>query len=266
MSDTPHCPNCGSSETSFKKKASQWECADCEQRFTTQESSSRPQRREWLFANIESWLSQSEQRGFWLMSDPGMGKSSIAARLAHTAARQTVAYHFCRFDEPGTCNPHTFVCTLAFQLAARLPGYRELVLNAARYPSKPLAELQADELFTLLLTNPLCYSIDGGQSADWLLVIVDALDEAPAIAALLTKRQNEFPAWVALLLTSRPDANIRSAFAGLELTALTTDDPRNLTDLPPAEARELLLERSQGNILYLAHRQIHGERICLHPH
>jgi tetratricopeptide (TPR) repeat protein len=441
MTDKPNCPNCGSSDTEFKKKASQWECAACEQRFTTQDSSSRPQRiflsyghddntplvkalhdrleaaghqvwidqaqikagddwrlaikkgllesdrvlsflskhstrdpgvcldeigialahrhgaiatllvepilqvspppsiahiqfldlskwrdqfaqgeahwsqwldtqsailldiisrnagfagqmdelqrlltplgqggrlgtliergfvgREWLFANIESWRSQSDQSGFWLMSDPGMGKSSIAARLAHTAARHTVAYHFCRFDEPGTCNPHTFVCTLAFQLAARLPGYRELVLHAARYPSKPLAELQADELFTLLLTNPLRYSIDGGQSSDRLLVIVDALDEAPAIASLLAKRQNEFPAWVALLLTSRPDANIRSAFAGLEPTALTSDDPRNLTDLhtfldqwfatlasaPPADARDLLLERSQGNILYLA--------------
>ena len=222
--------------------------------------------REWLFEDIETWRSRTGDRTFWLMAEPGMGKSAIAARLAHTSARCTVAYHFCRFDETSTRSPETFVCTLAFQLAARLPGYRELVINAARYPSKPLQELQADDLFTLLLANPLRYSIDGGQSADRLLVIVDALDEAPAIADLLAKRQGEFPSWVALLLTSRPDTHIRSALAGVAPHALTSDDPRNSNDLqayldqwfatlnsaPPSDARAALLERSDGNILYLA--------------
>jgi len=222
--------------------------------------------RDWLFQDIDTWRARKSERTFWLMAEPGMGKSAIAARLAHTTARYTVAYHFCRFDEPDTRSPETFVRTLAFQLAARLPGYRELLLNAARYPSKPLAELQADDLFTLLLTNPLRHSIDGGQSEDRLLVIVDALDEAPAIADLLARRNGDLPAWVALLVTSRPDNLIQSALSGIAPHELANDDPRNQSDLdafldqwlatvnppPPADARTTLLQRSEGNILYLA--------------
>jgi len=222
--------------------------------------------REWLLKDIEEWRMSSTERTFWLMAEPGMGKSAIAAGLVHTTARYTIGYHFCRFDEPSTRSPETFVCSIAFQIAARLPGYRTLLLHAARYPRKPLAELQADDLFTLFLANPLRYSIDGGQSTDRLLVIVDALDEAPAIAELLARRQNELPTWLALLVTSRPDANIRSALAGVAPHALTTNDPRNhgdlkiyldqwfatLTPQPPIEASASLLERSEGNILYLA--------------
>jgi tetratricopeptide (TPR) repeat protein len=222
--------------------------------------------RDWLFKDIEAWRHDKSERTFWLVAEPGMGKSAIAARLAHTTARYTVAYHFCRFDEPDTRSPETFVRTLAFQLAARLPGYRTMLLYAARYPSKPLAEIQADDLFTLLLTNPLRYSIDGGQSEDRLLVLVDALDEAPAIADLLARRHGDLPSWVALLLTSRPDPLVQSALASIAPHRLSRDDPRNQSDLdayldqwmatvsptPPKNAREMLLKNSEGNILYLA--------------
>jgi len=222
--------------------------------------------RDWLFEEISAWRSSQSERTFWLVADPGMGKSAVAARLAHTTAQYTVAYHFCRFDEPGTRSPQTFVCTLAFQLAARLPGYRQLLLYATRYPSKPLAEQNADDLFSLLLTGPLRSSIDGGQSDDRLLVIVDALDEAPAIADLIARRQGDLPSWVALLLTSRPDTQIQSALAGVLPHRLASEDPRNAADLasfvtqwfnsthpaPPAHAQEALLKNSEGNILYLA--------------
>ena len=35
VDDRPTCPDCGSSNTTFKKKASEWECQDCEHRFPT---------------------------------------------------------------------------------------------------------------------------------------------------------------------------------------------------------------------------------------
>jgi tetratricopeptide (TPR) repeat protein len=230
--------------------------------------------RDWLFKDIEAWRHENSERTFWLVAEPGMGKSAIAARLAHIAARHTVAYHFCRFDEPDTRSPETFVRTLAFQLAARLPGYRTLLLYAARYPSKPLAEVQADDLFTLLLTSPLRYSIDGGQSEDRLLVLVDALDEAPAIADLLARRHGDLPSWVALLLTSRPDSLVQSALSSIAPHVLANDDPRNQSDLdayldqwlatvspaPPTNARTALLKNSEGNILYLATAR-EGEKV-----
>ena len=48
MSDSPFCPSCASSNTTFKKKASQWECEDCEQRFTISDSSRAPRGRVFL--------------------------------------------------------------------------------------------------------------------------------------------------------------------------------------------------------------------------
>jgi tetratricopeptide (TPR) repeat protein len=221
--------------------------------------------RDWLFDEIKQWRINKGAPVFWLVAEPGMGKSAVAARLAHTTAQYTIAYHFCRFDEPATCSPEAFIRSLAFQLAARLPGYRELLLYSIRYHSKPLVELPSDDLFTLLLTNPLRYSIDGGQSEDRQLVIVDGLDEAPAIADLLARRRGELPAWLALLLTSRPDAEVQSTFSGIAPHELATNDPRNQRDLEayldqwlltvkpqlPSKARDTLIKNSDGNLLYL---------------
>ena len=221
--------------------------------------------REWVLQDIEQWRESDSQRMFCLMAGPGMGKSAIAARLAHTAALHTIAYHFCRYDEPESCNPESFVRSLAFQLAARLPGYRQLLLHAARYPSKHLHAMNAADLFTTLLSNPLRFSIDGGQRADRLLVVVDALDEAPAIAELLAKRHEELPAWMALFVSSRPETDIKAQFAGVHQYPLNAQDPRNREDVgnyidqwlatvkptPEPAVHQNLIERSGGNILYL---------------
>ena len=221
--------------------------------------------RAWLFDEIEAWRQGGAERAWLLLAGPGMGKSSLMARLAHTARLHAVAFHFCRFDEPSTRGAREFVCNLAFQLGARLPGYRALLLHAARYAGKPLDQFSPDDLFTRLLAEPLKYAIDGGQRSDRLLALVDALDEAPEIAELLARRQAELPSWLALLITSRPDANIRSAFAAMPRHVIEPRDARNQTDLeacidawfkrltaaPGDEVRAALLERSEGNILYL---------------
>ena len=223
--------------------------------------------RQWLFDAIESWRKDKQGTRTWfLVSGPGMGKSTMVAHLAHFHPRTTIAYFFCRHNEPETRSGHTFIRTLAFQLAARMPAYLRLVLDAARRSAKPLEQIHPDDLFTLLLSDPLHNIIDGGLRDDRMLVVIDALDEAPEIATLLARRQGELPAWLALVLTSRPDAGVMSSFAGTSRRVLHPDDPRNREDLealldgwfarmdcpPPAAARAVLLERSEGNMLYLA--------------
>ena len=111
--------------------------------------------RAWLLDEIEAWRASGKERARLLLAGPGMGKSTIAAHLAHNARLHAVAYHFCRFDEPSTRGAREFVCSLAFQLGARLPGYRALLLHAARYAGKPLDQFSADDLFTRLLAEPL---------------------------------------------------------------------------------------------------------------
>ncbi|MFC1878756.1 hypothetical protein ACFLZW_02470 [Chloroflexota bacterium] len=97
--------------------------------------------REWIFQEIDAWLSDEEgERVFLLTGDPGSGKTSIAARLVQFSTGQTPeipaecksiqpdfisAFHFCSAREQTWHNPHAFIESLALQLAARFPEYAE---------------------------------------------------------------------------------------------------------------------------------------------
>ena len=224
--------------------------------------------RQWVMHAINDWrLNNLEQKLFWLKAGPGMGKSSIAAHLAHFAKTQTVAVHFCEYNVPESRSATRFIQNLAFLLAARLPDYRRLLTYQLDILDKPLAHLNADELLRRLVLEPLRNRIDGGEREDRLLVVVDALDEADAdLPALLAKYIPEFPAWLGIVVTSRPEtADVLAQFKPMELGV---DDARNWNDLmafldewqrqqPSAVlnsiVRQTLLDASEGNILYLVY-------------
>ena len=88
--------------------------------------------RKWVFKAVEEWRVSEDRssRLFWIMGDPGVGKSAIAAHLAHFYGRGTViAVHFCDWQKPDHRGAARIVRTLAFQIAARLPDYRKLLLT-----------------------------------------------------------------------------------------------------------------------------------------
>src|SRR5262245_217331 len=93
--------------------------------------------REWVFETIDAWLANRQgPRYFLLTSEPGGGKSAIAARLvqfshgeavppagrAHLAAGFLTAVHFCSAGDGGWIDARTFSRSLAVQLA-RIPEY-----------------------------------------------------------------------------------------------------------------------------------------------
>ncbi|MCX6875105.1 MAG: TIR domain-containing protein [Verrucomicrobia bacterium] len=232
--------------------------------------------RAWLFEAVEKWRTAADRssRIFWMMGVPGFGKSFFAAHLAHFYGRGTViGVHFCAYDKPDHRSAPRIIRTLAFQLATRLPDYRKLLLTLPE-----IAELDrkqtAAELFDYLLANPLKLSITGGRER--LLIVIDALDEAGGdghneLVEMLARHAPSLPDWIGLVVTSRPESDVRAPLQGLNPFVLDTATEANRADLreylrhelapqlqPRPDANRLveqILEKSEGVFLY-------AERFC----
>jgi hypothetical protein len=122
-------------------------------------------------------------RLFWIMGTPGVGKGAFAAKLTRTRGDTVNAAQFCEWDEPVCRNSPRVGRSLAFQLATRLPDYREPPLTLPK-----IAELErqdAAELFDYLLATPLRSVING--DGEQYLIVIDPLDdvwERPVAEAL----------------------------------------------------------------------------------
>lgn len=237
--------------------------------------------RQWLFEAVEKWRTTSkdgpsgpDSRLFWIMGAPGVGKSAFAAQLTHTRGDTVLAAQFCEWDKPDHRNALRVVRSLAFQLATRLPDYRKLLLILPEIDEKNLDRKDAAELFDYLLANPLRSVINGGRERK--LIVIDALDEAGEagrnpLVEMLARNANRLPNWLCLVVTSRPEFDVRTPFQALNPIPLDTQSESNRADirdylrraleshLPPRpEADRLveqILEKSEGVFLYV-------ERFC----
>ncbi len=247
--------------------------------------------RQWLFEVVEKWRTTSrdgpsgterpcgsQSRLFWIMGAPGVGKSAFAAQLTHTRGDTVIAAQFCEWDKPDHRNAPRVVRSLAFQLATRLPDYRRLLLTLPE-----IAELDrkdAAELFDYLLANPLRSVIHGGRER--YLIVIDALDEAGSASAqgeagrnplveMLARNAQRLPDWLGLVVTSRPEFDVKTPLQALNPFPLDTQSESNRADIRDYLRRELatplknrpdadrlvetILEKSEGVFLYV-------ERFC----
>ena len=223
---------------------------------------------------IERWrIGGSENRVLWIAAGPGWGKTAVAARLAHAGRARVMAVHFCRHDQPLTRDVRRMVRTIAFQMATQLEEYRRLLVALARR-GEALQELSPAELFHRLLADPLAHVIEGGRGVhDRHLIVLDALDEAldadgrSELVTLVAAEFGKLPAWLGLLVTSRPEAPVKRQLGGFGVLALETADTRNLDDvrqftqmwlakkpLSPEQSEQALravMQASEGNFLYV---------------
>ena len=206
--------------------------------------------REWILEAIEDWRTSEARisRLFCILGAPGVGKSALAAYLAHFGSDKVVAAQFCEYDKPDHRDPVRIVKSLAFQLATRLPDYRKLLLSLPEI--KHLEGKGAAELFDYLLAEPLHYVIEGGRER--YLIVIDALDEAGAdgrniFVEMLAENAQRIPAWIGIVATSRPESNITALLQGLGPTRLNTATESNRDDIREFLTRKLacLLEGRQ---------------------
>jgi hypothetical protein len=230
--------------------------------------------RQWLYDAVETWRQDAAQNShlFWIMGEPGVGKSAFAAQLTHTRSDAVIAAQFCEWDKPDHRNAPQVVKSIAFQLATRLPDYRKILLTLPEIAD--LTRKNAAELFDYLLANPLRSVINGGRER--YLIVIDALDEAGdggrnPLVEMLAHNAPHLPDWLGLVVTSRPECDVKSSLQALNPFPLDTKSESNRVDIrdylrhqlasrlqnrPDADHLvEQILEKSEGVFLYV-------ERFC----
>jgi len=229
--------------------------------------------RAWLFDAAQNWLDNADSRMFWLKAGPGIGKSAFAAKLAHQARSAVIGFFMCDFQ--GKKDPEQSareaVCTLAFQIASRLPDYRLKLIHQMQVDRDKIDRRSADDLFEFLITEPLNRSGKIPESTR-LCLVIDGLDEAGRndgrnmLADLLAKHVDRLPSWLGILVTSRPEPHLEQTLQTLSGTTIDGQGTRNREDLAEWVDRRLpkslegvarkkvidaVLEKSGGTFLYL---------------
>lgn len=230
--------------------------------------------REWLFEAVEQWRQDKagKSRVFWIMGEPGVGKSAFAAQLTHTRGDTVIAAQFVEWDKPDHRSPERVIRSLAFQLATRLPDYRKLLLTLSEIAK--LDGKNAAELFDYLLANRLKSVIGGGRER--YLVVIDALDEAGdhgrnPLVEMLARHAGRLPDWLGIVVTSRSEFDVTTPFQALNPIPFDTQSESNRTDLcyylqqrlaPQLDNRsdadhllDQIIDKSEGVFLYI-------ERFC----
>ncbi len=203
---------------------------------------------------IVNWVNDpTSDRSLVLFGQAGTGKSSIAHEIARRfdkMNRLTSSFIFLRKEQSEGEAYHLFT-TLALDLSDRYPSFKA-ALGRVIKDNNSLRRRTRDypTLFKSLILEPLKDLHIVGP----ILVVIDALDESGDVIGgnglheFLAKNLSKLPSNFRVLITSRPEDGVESAFVGassfsikymndLELAAKTDDDilALFLRLLPPDE-------------------------------
>ena len=195
--------------------------------------------RKWLFEAFDQWLDKTNDQIFWLKGSPGIGKSAFAAKLVHQSNSRIMGFFKCDFQ--ALKNPEEsakeVICTLAYQLATRMPDYlSKLLYGQGVNDPEVVLKKTADDLFRFLITEPLNKQgkiVEGQRSA----IVIDALDEAGRndgtnpLLTLIKKHAPNLPDWLGIVITSRPEGYIVQELADIKAQNISGDTAQNTQDL-----------------------------------
>ena len=219
-----------------------------------------------LFERLRIWMDDPHApQVVWLCGGSGLGKSAVAAMLAHQWG-ETGAVHFCVAGHVDKGDPRRAILSLAYQLSTYLDTYRArlMALDLEREIEK-----DARALFDALLVSPLAGDFPVPEKP-WL-VVIDALDEATQpdgsndLAELVGQEWRKLPTWLRLAVTSQPDVEVQTWMSDVQVIHMAGDDAEQRADVRAYLERELadedrnttalvldqMVERSEGAFLYV---------------
>ncbi|MDO5328488.1 MAG: TIR domain-containing protein [Coriobacteriia bacterium] len=188
--------------------------------------------RKWLIEKINNWFENpNSNQVFCLYGSQGTGKSTFAAHLMFQTY-YIVAGIFFEFNDKKLCRKKNIIITLAYQLATKIPEYREALYRKLKdmNPSfdskdnntnffKDFEFHDGDEynLFRELITDLLPAEFGNHHK---YVILLDALDEAyqndKEIVEFLYENFKNFPSWMKFIITSRPEYRITKQFGTMQ--------------------------------------------------
>ncbi len=222
--------------------------------------------RNWIIDGVNKWIEEEvESKVLWITAEAGYGKSAIAAHLA-TTHPDVVGIHFCSYNYPSKNDPVNVIKTLAYHFQSQIDGYFDEIVNI------DTKNKNVFELYEQLISNPLSRV----KNKDKIFIfIIDALDEtledeSKDLISLIGSEtfQQGLPAYARIIITSRPDPQLKQTFSRLNPIQMNAELQHNIEDcrvLIETKLKELghseyiyqealiknLLETSEANMLYL---------------
>jgi hypothetical protein len=193
-------------------------------KYATMDASDRmgclPETRVDIVKFIQHWAtdSASGHKVFWLHGLAGSGKSTLATTVANKfqESRQLGAFLFFDRDVMERSDPTNVIRTLAYQLGLSNPQIGAAITAVIEdTPSISMSPLRLQ--FMKLIIEPLSV-IEGSLATAPLILVLDALDECGTttqrrnLLAMLAAESHNLPSSLRILITSRPQSNIRHAF------------------------------------------------------
>lgn len=220
--------------------------------------------RDWLRKAVDTWKTDGKaEKFFCIYGVPGSGKSTFLAHLMHYIP-SFVGGVFFEWDEGRRDAMPAVIRSLAFQLASKLPDYRQQLIRILE-ENKDIGKYSKNELFRVLLMDPLNNCIDGKRAT--YLIALDALDEVleaqPDGAAFLTEKLRNLPNWLRIVVTSRKVPAVTALLEHAKQVSLDAACAENNRDIEKYVTRRLrdvkgyhygitykLIQQAEGSFLY----------------
>jgi NACHT domain len=176
-----------------------------------------PGTREAFLEYITKWVENpGSEQGLVILGQAGTGKSSIAYEVARLFEKKCLGSYFAfRRKEGSKDKAYQLFTTLARDLSNYSPAFKLALGRVIKDNPNLHSSGDYDALFQRLLLEPLRLQ----QYVDPILIIVDALDESgdaignEGLHTCLAQHLSELPSCFRVLITSRPEHRIDSAFA-----------------------------------------------------
>ena len=227
--------------------------------------------RKWAFDDFDNWVEiKLNSRVFLLSGGAGMGKTGIMSMLVRTRMGIVIAHHFCRHDDSRKRDPKHVLCSIAYQLAEKIPEYRKK-LEELGLTNASLGELNVTGLFDKILRAPLADIKRPDEfTSKRQIILIDALDECDHngkndLLDCIRDHFLELPDWIGFFLTTRPEVNIMKKLGKFHPEELIADSEKNMKDIQlyigdalkecivPEELEEgvaILSKKSNGVFIY----------------
>lgn len=176
-----------------------------------------------ILQDIEDWIGGNcvgiDHDLFWLYGMAGCGKSAISHTISSRLDAQKMlgACFFCKRDDPNLNKPNKVLPSIAYMLAETVPQYRQSLVANLEQKISLTNDTSISEQYDLLFAFT-----ETAVFKQTKYIVIDALDECGDRLTRATLIQQLVKVsklnWLRLILTSRLESDISSAFTSSGIT------------------------------------------------